>query len=154
MYLNNKVYDILRWIAQYLLPGAATLYFALSAVWGLPYTEQIVGSIVALNVFLGTLLGISTLKYNKAQRAEGYISETRMNEGYDDSPSPWSLRGKTYDILKWTTMILLPATGALYLALSQLWTLPYGLEIVGTVAAVTAFTGLLLGVSSKKYRNS
>ena len=154
MYLNNKVYDILRWIAQYLLPGAAVLYFALSEVWGLPYTIEIVGSLVALNVFLGTLLGVSTLKYNKAQKAEGFIDATSMNEGYEDTQSPWSLTGKTYDILKWTTMILFPACGTLYLALSLLWGFPYGEQVVGTIVAITAFSGLLLGVSSKKYKNS
>lgn len=65
MKLNNKTYDILKWIAQYLLPAAGTLYFALAGIWGLPYGEQIVGTITAVDTFLGVLLGISTANYKK-----------------------------------------------------------------------------------------
>lgn len=65
--LPNKVYDILKYIAQIVLPAIATLYFALSQIWGLPYGEQIVGTIAAIDCFLGALLGISTVGYNKAQ---------------------------------------------------------------------------------------
>lgn len=65
MKLSNKVYDILKWIAQYLLPALGALYFALSQIWGLPYGEEIVGTITAIDAFLGAILGISTLSYNK-----------------------------------------------------------------------------------------
>lgn len=67
MKLTNKTYDILKWIAQYLLPGLGTLYFALASIWGLPYGEQIVGTITAVDTFLGVILGISTAEYNKQQ---------------------------------------------------------------------------------------
>ena len=63
--MNNKVYDVLKWIAMYLLPALGTLYFALSGIWGLPYGEQIVGTITAVDTFLGVILGISTVQYNK-----------------------------------------------------------------------------------------
>ena len=63
MAFSNSTYDILKWIAQYLLPGLGTLYFALSGIWGLPYGEQIVGTITAIDAFLGLLLGISTNGY-------------------------------------------------------------------------------------------
>lgn len=64
MVLNNKVYGVLKWIALYLLPALGTLYFALSGIWGLPYGEEIVGTITAIDTFIGVLIGISTLKYN------------------------------------------------------------------------------------------
>ena len=64
MVLTNKVYDVLKWIAQFLLPALGTLYFALASIWGLPYGEQIVGTITAIDTFLGVLLGISTANYN------------------------------------------------------------------------------------------
>lgn len=64
--MSNKTYDILKRIAQIVLPALGTLYFALSSIWGLPYGEQIVGTITAIDAFLGALLGISTMKYNKA----------------------------------------------------------------------------------------
>ena len=65
MKMSNKVYDVLKWIAMYLLPAFGTLYFALSGVWNLPYGEQVVGTITAVDTFLGVLLGISTAQYNK-----------------------------------------------------------------------------------------
>lgn len=67
MKLNDKVYDILKWIAQYLLPALGTLYFALSTIWGLPYGEQVVGTITAIDAFLGAILGISSISYKKNQ---------------------------------------------------------------------------------------
>lgn len=63
--LTNKTYDILKYIAQYVLPAGGTLYFALAGIWNLPYGEQIVGTITAIDTFLGVLLGISTNTYNK-----------------------------------------------------------------------------------------
>ena len=63
--MSNKVYDVLKWIAMYMLPALGTLYFALSGIWGLPYGEQIVGTITAVDTFLGVILGISTVQYNK-----------------------------------------------------------------------------------------
>lgn len=70
MKLSNRVYDILKWIAMYLLPAAGTLYFALAGIWGLPYGEQIVGTITAIDTFLGVLLGISNSQYKKAENSE------------------------------------------------------------------------------------
>ena len=63
--MSNKVYDVLKWIAMYLLPALGTLYFAIASIWGLPYGEQIVGTITAVDTFLGVILGISTSQYNK-----------------------------------------------------------------------------------------
>lgn len=68
MKLSNKVYDVLKWIALYLLPALGTLYFALSGIWGLPYGEQIVGTITAADTFLGVLLGISNAGYKKEEK--------------------------------------------------------------------------------------
>lgn len=63
--MNNKTYDVLKWIAQYALPAVGTLYFALAGIWGFPYGEEVVGTITAVDAFLGVLLGISTAQYNK-----------------------------------------------------------------------------------------
>ena len=63
--LTNKTYDALKWIAMYLLPALGTLYFALAGIWKFPYGEEIVGTITALDTFLGVLLGISTAQYRK-----------------------------------------------------------------------------------------
>lgn len=66
MVMSNKVYDILKWIALVLLPAIGTLYFAIAGVWGLPYGEQIVGTISAIDTFLGVVLGISSAKYKSS----------------------------------------------------------------------------------------
>ena len=62
---SDKVYNVLKWVAQLLLPALGTLYFALAGIWGFPYGEEIVGTITAVDTFLGVLLGISTAQYNK-----------------------------------------------------------------------------------------
>ena len=68
--MSNKVYDILKYVAQIVLPAIGTWYFALAGIWGFPYGEQIVGTIMAIDTFLGALLGISTAKY-KAEKKGG-----------------------------------------------------------------------------------
>ena len=72
--MSNKVYDVLKYIAQIVLPALATLYFALAQIWGLPYGEQIVGTITAIDAFLGAILRISTIQY-----------ENKKDEGEDDA---------------------------------------------------------------------
>ena len=69
MKISNKTYDNLKWIAQYLLPAVGTLYFALAGIWNLPYGEEVVGTVTAVDAFLGVLLGISTANYNKRQES-------------------------------------------------------------------------------------
>ena len=63
--MSDKTYDILKKIALVYLPACGTLYFALAGIWGLPYAEQVVGTITAVDTFLGVCLGISTSNYNK-----------------------------------------------------------------------------------------
>lgn len=77
--MSNRVYDILKWIAMYVLPALGTLYFALAGIWGFPYGEEIVGTIAALDTFLGVVLGISNAHYKKMQ-SESTIEE---EEDYD-----------------------------------------------------------------------
>ena len=64
MKLSNKVYNVLKYIALILLPALGALYFALAKIWGFPYATEIVGTISAVDAFLGALLQISTNKYN------------------------------------------------------------------------------------------
>ena len=65
---NSKIYDVLKWIALVFLPALGTLYFALSGIWGLPYGEEVVGTIMAIDTFLGALIGISNINYNKERK--------------------------------------------------------------------------------------
>lgn len=70
MKFSDKTYNILKWVAMYALPALGTLYFALSGIWGLPYGEEIVGTVTAVDAFLGVVLGISTANYNKHKDGE------------------------------------------------------------------------------------
>lgn len=63
--LNNKVYDVLKWVVLIVLPAASGLYAALSGVWGWGYVEQVTTTLSALALFLGSLIGVSTSAYNK-----------------------------------------------------------------------------------------
>jgi len=67
MEMDSKTYDILKYIAQVVLPAVGTLYFALASIWGFPYGEQIVGTITAVDTFLGVLLKLSSDKYYAGQ---------------------------------------------------------------------------------------
>ena len=74
--MSNKVYDILKYIAQIVLPALGTLYFALAQIWNLPYGEEIVGTITAIVTFLGVVLKISSNKYQeKVANLEGEVEE-------------------------------------------------------------------------------
>lgn len=63
MIMSNKTYDVLKWIAQILLPAMGSLYFGLAKIWGFPYGTEIVGTIALIDTFLGALLGISSNAY-------------------------------------------------------------------------------------------
>lgn len=66
--MSNKTYDILVWIAQVVLPAIGTLYAALAMIWGFPYGEEILATIVAVETFLGTVLKISNAQYKKTNQ--------------------------------------------------------------------------------------
>lgn len=80
--MSNKTYDILKYIAQIVLPALATLYGALAGIWGLPFGEQIVATISAIDLFLGAILKISTTKYEVRTLTEqrSLIEEDRREE--------------------------------------------------------------------------
>ena len=63
--LSDKVYEALKWTALVFLPAAGTLYGTLSDIWGIPFGDEIVRTVVAVEFFLGAILGISTIQYNK-----------------------------------------------------------------------------------------
>jgi uncharacterized membrane protein YuzA (DUF378 family) len=72
MVISNALYDILKWVAQILLPALGALYAALAGIWGFPLGTEIVGSIAAVDLFLGALLGISSANYNSEKNKTGF----------------------------------------------------------------------------------
>ena len=65
MVFPDKVYTILKWVCVLFLPALATLWFTLGKIWGFPYLVEIQGTIIAIDTFIGALIGISALSYNK-----------------------------------------------------------------------------------------
>lgn len=67
MRMSNSVYDVLKWVQRLLLPAVGTLYLSLGSIWSgivsLPYPEQVAATIMAIDTFLGVLLGLSSAKY-------------------------------------------------------------------------------------------
>ena len=105
MVFNNRVYDVLKWITQFLLPGLGTLYFALAKIWKFPYGEEIVGSIAAVTAFLGLLLGISSHNYV----GDGVIQvnpESLPAETETEFDSTIALNISDYDLLHKDRIIL------------------------------------------------
>lgn len=70
MILNNKVYDVLKFIAQIALPAIATFYVTVAGIWGLPYGEQVSGTIMAVDTLLGALLMLSNSVYKKLNASD------------------------------------------------------------------------------------
>ncbi len=149
--ISNKLFDILKWVAMFVLPGAATFYFVLSGIWGLPFRVEVVGSLVAVNVWLSALLAVSNAQWQALQLDSLRYVTTDKDDAVKVPGAPFGMTATSYNILKWVTLAFLPASGALYFTLSILWGFPFGEQIVGTVAALTAFMGLLLGVSKARF---
>jgi len=70
MILPDKAYNVLKWICIILLPALATLWFALGKIWGFPYLAEIEATIVAIDTFLGAILGISAINYKKLDNSK------------------------------------------------------------------------------------
>lgn len=98
--MTNKTYDVLKFIAQIVLPALGTLYAALAPLWNLPYSEQIVGTIVAIDAFLGALLGLSSANYyKKGKDVLGTLAIDPENEtaefNFDETNADELLNAKT-----------------------------------------------------------
>lgn len=83
IFRNSKHYDAVKFLAQVVLPAAGTLYFALSQIWAWPYGEAVVGTISAIDAFLGALLGISSAKYYAAQVDPAIFEDQEKDQAED-----------------------------------------------------------------------
>lgn len=66
--INNKLFDALKWITLVLLPAIGALYFGIAEIWGLRYAEQVLGTILVVELFFGALLGVSNHSYKKLEK--------------------------------------------------------------------------------------
>lgn len=63
--MNNKVYDVLKWIALIALDAVGVFYKAISAIWGLPFGDEVLATCSAMSLLIGALIGVSAAQYNK-----------------------------------------------------------------------------------------
>ena len=70
MKLNDKVYDILKYVVMIALPAVAVFYAALAPIWGWPRPDDVVLTINAVATLLGALLGVSAAQYNRELRGD------------------------------------------------------------------------------------
>lgn len=97
--ITGPLYDKLKFVAQILLPALGTLYFTLAGIWGLPAAEQVVGTIVAIDAFLGILLGITQTKYLNEEVGQGILHVEKTEDGkgmrLELDETPEELAGKS-----------------------------------------------------------
>lgn len=70
IFKDSRVYDVLKWIALIFLPAIATLWFTVAKIWALPYIAEITGTLVAIDTFIGALIGISNIQYNALKEGD------------------------------------------------------------------------------------
>ena len=78
--ITGKLYNVLKFLALVALPAFGTLYFTLAGIWGLPAAEQVIGTIVAVDTFLGVILHISAVNYNSST-AQGMLNISETPDG-------------------------------------------------------------------------
>lgn len=145
MKLNNKTYDVLKWIALVLLPAVSVFYMAMASVWTLPYPAEISGTIAAIDVFLGVMLGITIKQYNSS--VERTLTPALTNPD-------WIFSESTYELLSWLAQIFLPAVATLYFSLAGFWHLPSPDQVVSTIMVIDTFLGMLLQFSSSQFHKA
>lgn len=74
--MSNKTYDVLKFIAQIVLPALATFYVTIAGLWGLPFPKEISGTVMAFDTFLGALLMLSNAQYKKLLEENEEIEES------------------------------------------------------------------------------
>lgn len=97
---GDRVYKFLKFVAQIVLPAFATLYYALSQIWGLPNADKVSGTVLVVAAFIGTLLGISSSNYTRSdKRFDGHIdveqSEDKKLFSLNLNDDPEKLEGKS-----------------------------------------------------------
>ena len=79
--LSNRLYDILKYLTLIAFPALGALYFGLAQIWGLPSAEEVVGTVVVVDTFLGVILGLSTKSYNNSDaKYDGHIDVEQTDD--------------------------------------------------------------------------
>ncbi|QPX71452.1 hypothetical protein SscP1EGY_F55 [Streptomyces phage SscP1EGY] len=87
--LGDGAYNVVKKSATIVLPALGTLYFTLSQIWGLPHAEEVVGTIAAVNTFLGVIVQISKKSYYASNAP--YVGEIKVENSDDGTRKVFSL---------------------------------------------------------------
>ena len=66
--ISDRLYDVLKWVTLVCIPAFTTAYVGLAAIWNWPYADEVAKTSAVVCVLLGSLLGISTIAYNKEKQ--------------------------------------------------------------------------------------
>ena len=80
MILNDKLYNVLKWLVLVAIPATSAAYFGLAPYWGWPSAEQVTGTLAVLATFLGTLIGISNASYYKSDANNSGVLNVKEDE--------------------------------------------------------------------------
>ena len=84
MKIPDKLYDTLKWIAVIVIPALVVLIKTVFPAWHIPHAEEISTTVAAVGLFLGAIIGVSTIKYNKQKSIDDYDVFDDLNENEDD----------------------------------------------------------------------
>ena len=99
--MNNRTYDIIKYVALLIIPALATFVNAVGIVWGIPYTNEATATLTAFGVFLGATLGITSKNYTP--ETHGNLVVTKHEDVYADFASePTNLKDGDTIVLKVT----------------------------------------------------
>lgn len=146
---TDKTFDTLKWIAMVFLPAVAVAYLGMSDIWNLPYPSQIVGTISAIDTFIGVLLGIASQQYDNSKTFPLVTKNTSDPTLFFGIPLPTD--GQVYDLLKWIAQIALPAFATFYFTLATVWNLGSPDKVVATIMTIDTFLGFLLDFSTTQF---
>lgn len=92
MVFDKRLYDFLKNLALIWLPALATLYFSLSKIWHLPAADEVTGTIVGIDTFLGIVLGFSTKTYNELEAKREVVFDGTLELGEGENEDTSSIR--------------------------------------------------------------
>lgn len=69
VFKNDKVYTVIKWVCLTVVPALNVLITSLCALYGWGWGNIVIGTIDAVAVFVGAILGIGSYKYNKQLEA-------------------------------------------------------------------------------------
>lgn len=84
IFKNNKVYEVLKWLALVVFDAVGVAYQSLAGIWGLPYGDEVFKTCVVASVFLGALIGVSSNKYTNAELDEDFEEEDELLDDRDE----------------------------------------------------------------------